>query len=221
MLAEFHLHHMEPERLHLPRKRLQESVGNARSAAFGKRALYAPQVGKEIGGRTVHAVCVSLHRLVKAACHDRKDGAVRFALPDAGRVRRQGFAHFQLAAPEVAQLGGRRRGVRVLGQAACEPVRLRGERAHHMVGELARNGAADGCGDVRVAVAVRSDPAAGMDERRAYRRDRAAFRAEQPVVETAIDLRNSTEERVVENVDDRVRFLYRSRLVRCDERCAE
>ena len=62
-------------------------------------------------------------------------------------------------------------------------------------------------GDVGVAVAVRPDPAAGVEERRADRGHRAGGLAQDPVVEAAIDHRNRIEQGVIEDVDDGVGFL--------------
>ncbi len=90
-----------------------------------------------------------------------------------------------------------------------------------MVAELAGHLTAHLGGDVRVAVAVGTDPAARVEERGACRRLDAGLVAEDPVVETTVDLRNGVEQRVVEDVENRVGFLNRRRLLQRNRRGAE
>ena len=68
-------------------------------------------------------------------------------------------------------------------------------------------------GDVGVTVAVGTDPAAGMEERRAQRRHGAGLVAQHPVVKTTVDDGDNVEQRVIEDVDDGIGFLDRRGLL--------
>ena len=70
--------------------------------------------------------------------------------------------------------------------------------------------------DVGVTVAVGTDPAAGMEERRAQRRHSTGLVAQHPVVKTTIDNGDNVEQRVIEDVDDGIGFLDRRGLLERD-----
>ena len=78
-----------------------------------------------------------------------------------------------------------------------------------MIGELAGHSAAHLGGDVRVTVTVGANPAARVEERGAGRFDESGLVAQNPVVEATVDLGDGVEQRVVEDVENRVRFLNR------------
>ena len=71
-------------------------------------------------------------------------------------------------------------------------------------------------GDVGVTVAVGTDPAAGMEERRAQRRHSTGLVAQHPVVKATIDDGDDVEQRVIEDVDDGIGFLDRRGLLERD-----
>ncbi len=100
-------------------------------------------------------------------------------------------------------------------------MRALGQRRERVHAELLGHGAAHlGC-DVWVAVAVRSDPAAGVEEGGTHRRHAAGLLAQLPVVEPTVDLGHHVEEGGVEEVEDRVGFLDGRGLLERDGRGAE
>ena len=71
---------------------------------------------------------------------------------------------------------------------------------------------------VGIAVAVRTNPAARMEKRRANRGHAAGALTQNPVVKTTIDARHRLEQCVVKDVDDGIGFLDRRRFFDCDGR---
>ncbi len=76
---------------------------------------------------------------------------------------------------------------------------------------------------VTLGLPSRSEPIQlpGMEERRAHRRFQAGLVAQQPVVETAVDLGDGVEQRVIEDVEDGIGFLDRRGLLQRDRGRAE
>ncbi len=120
-----------------------------------------------------------------------------------------------------SELGARRRGLGFHRQVAADGARGFLKRGDHVIGELAGHGAAHLGGDVRVTVAVGTDPAARVEERGASGLDETGLIAEDPVVEATVDLGDGVEQRVVEDVENRVGFLNRGRLLQRNRRGAE
>ena len=213
VLAELHLHHVEAEGLHLPDERLHGAVRGTGRPRLRERALYDAQVGQELVGAAVHGVGVAAHGRAQPVGHDEHHGAVRLERGDGARARREHLAHLNLVVPQVEQLIRGLGVLRLEREVAAHAAALPLERLHHVRGELRRDLARDLRRDVGVAVAVRADPAAGVEERRAHGRHGAGVLAEHPVVEAAVHLGHGVEERVVEDVDDRVGFLDGRRLL--------
>lgn len=133
----------------------------------------------------------------------------------------ESLADLLLLVPQRAQFVARWRGLGFDGHVAADGARGLLERGEHMVAELAGHLTAHLGGDVRVAVAVGTDPAARVEERGACRRLDACLVAEHPVVETTVDHRNRVEQRVVEDVENRVGLFDRRRLLQRNRRRAE
>ena len=207
VLTELHLDHMEAEGLDLPDDGLDRAVGSTDGTAGGQRALDDTQVLQELIGTVVHGVGDAAHGGVQTVGHDEHDGAMRLVLGDelgAGRVL---GAHLDLMVPQVHELGRRFAVGGLERQVATDAAALVLELEHHMGEVLCGDLAAHLSGDVGVAVAVRADPAAGMEERRAQRRHGAGLVAQHPVVKATIDDGNDVEQRVIEDVDDGIGFL--------------
>ena len=204
VLTELHLHHVEAKRLRLPDERLHGAVGRAGGAAGDERALDDAQVLEELVAGVVHRVGVAHDRGLQAVCHDEHDGAVRLGLADELGAGRELLAHLDLVVPHVDELAGRLGVVLVEREVAAHTPALVLERGHHVREELRGYCAAHLGGDVGVAVAVGADPGAGVEERRAHRGHAARVVTEHPVVEAAVDLGHHVEQRVVEDVDDRI-----------------
>ena len=140
---------------------------------------------------------------------------------DLERVRGERLAHLNLVAPEVDELLGRRRGHRVEREVPAHVAGALGEGLEHVRAELLGDLAAHPGGDVGVAVAVGTDPAAGMEEGGADGRHGAGLLAKLPVVEATVDLGDHVKERAVEDVDDGVGLLDGGRLLVGDRGRAE
>ena len=169
----------------------------------------------------VHQVDIAVDGGAKTIGHNQHDCAVQFLGGDQSCLVGKAFAHLLLTVPQALELGARRRRGGFHGQVLADMAGLDLERSQHMIAELASHLTAHLGGDVRVSVAVGTDPAARMEERGAHRRHQAGLVSEDPIIETAIDLRNGVEQRVVENVEDGIRFLNRCRLLQCDRGGAE
>ena len=150
-----------------------------------------------------------------------EDRAVHLLGGDQGGLVGQAFAHFLLVAPQVLELGARRRGLGLHREVAAHCTGGFLESGDHVIGELAGHSAAHLGGDVRVTVTVGANPAARVEERGADRFDEPGLVAQNPVVEATVDLGDGVEQRVVEDVENRVRFLNRGRLLQRDWRGAE
>ena len=68
-------------------------------------------------------------------------------------------------------------------------------------------------GNIRVAVAIGPDPTSQVKKRRTNRLNATRLFTKNPVIESTVNLRNSGKERVVEHVDNGVRFFYGSGLL--------
>ena len=216
VLTELHLDHMEAEGLDLPDDGLDRAVGSTDGTAGGQRALDDTQVLQELIGTVVHGVGDAAHGGVQTVGHDEHDGAMRLVLGDelgAGRVL---GAHLDLMVPQVHELGRRLAVGGLERQVTADAAALVLELEHHMGEVLCGDLAAHLSGDVGVAVAVRADPAAGMEERRAQRRHGAGLVAQHPVVKATIDDGDDVEQRVIEDVDDGIGFLDRRGLLERD-----
>ena len=221
VLTEFHLHHVEAEGLHLPDEVLQRAVSGTQSACLGKRILHDAQIGEEVLGGLVHEVGVAIASGGQTVGDHDHDSAMRFLVGDELGLVGQGLAHFLLVVPQVEQLRACRGRFVLHREVAAHGASGFLKGFEHVVVELARNGAADLGGDVRVAVAVGTNPASRMHKCRADRLGLAGLVTEQPVVEAAIHRGNGVEQRVVEDIDNRVRFLHRGRLLQRDRGRAE
>ena len=192
MLAELHLHHVEAEGFGLPDQILQRAVGRT-WVAGGQGALHDLQIGQEILAAVVHQIRVARDGVMQAIGHDQHDRAVRLLGGELVGVLGEPLAHLLLTAPQQTKLltGGRGLGIhrQILADGAGGVL----QRGDHMVAEVAGHLTAHLGGDVRVAVAVRTDPAARVEERGARRRHQTRLIAQQPVVETAVHLGNRVE----------------------------
>ena len=216
VLTELHLDHMEAEGLDLPDDGLNRAVGSTDGSAGGQRALDDAQVLQELIGAVVHGVGDTAHGGVQTVGHDEHDGAMRLVLGDqlgAGRVTR---AHLDLMVPQVDELGRRLAVGGLEREVAADAAALVLELEHHVGEVLGGDLTAHLGGDVGVTVAVGTDPAAGMEERRAQRRHGAGLVAQHPVVKTTIDNGDDVEQRVIEDVDDGIGFLDRRGLLERD-----
>ena len=216
MLTELHLDHMEAEGLDLPDDGLDRAVGSTDGTAGSQRTLDDTQVIQELIGAVIHRVGDTTHGGVQTVGHDEHDGAMRLVLGDqlgAGRVPR---AHLDLMVPQVNELGRRLAVGGLERQVAADAAALVLELEHHMSEVLGGDLTAHLGGDVGVTVAVGTDPAAGMEERRAQRRHGTGLVAQHPIVKTTIDNGDNVEQRVIEDVDDGIGFLDRRGLLECD-----
>ena len=221
VLTELHLDHVEAEGLRLPDQILQRAIRRTLGAGFGQGTLHDLQVGDEIVAAVVHEVGVALDGVAQAIGHHQHDGAVQLLGGDQCGLVGQALAHLLLVAPQALQLGAGRGRLGLHGQVAADRAGGLLKGADHMVAELAGDLTADLGGDVRVAVAVGADPASRMEERRALRLFETGLVAQQPVVETVVDLGNRGEQRVVEDVEDGIGLLDRRRLLQRDRGRAE
>ena len=212
MLAKLHLDHMEAEGLDLPDQRLDRPVRRALGTRRRKRALHDAQVVQQLVSRGVQHVRVARDRSVQAVRHDKHDGAVRLGLRYVLRAARDDLAHLDLMVPEIEQLVGRFGVPRLEREVAPDAPALVRKLRDHVLVELRGNLTAHLGGNVGVAVAIRPNPASRMEKRRAYRRHDARALAEHPVVKATVDARHGVEQRMVEDVDDRVGFLDGRRL---------
>ncbi len=221
MLTELHLDHVEAEGLGLPDQVLQRAVGGTLRAGRGEGTLHGLQIGDEVIAGVVHQVGVALDGVVQTVGHDQHDRAVQFLGGDQRGLFGQTLAHFLLMAPQGLQFGACRRGEGLHREVLAHGAGFLLQRGQHVVAELAGHLAAHLGGDVRVAVTVGADPASRVEERRALRRFQTGLVAQQPVVETTVDLRDGVEQRGIEDVENRVGFLDRSRLLQRDRGGAE
>ena len=207
VLTELHFHHVEAEGLDLPDEGLDRAVRGAAGTRGGQRALDHAQVLEELLSGAVHGVGVARHRGVQAGGHHEHHGAMRLGVGDLAGALGEHLAHLNLVAPQVEQLirGLRIRGLK--GEVASHATALVRELGNHVGGVLGSHLTAHLGGDVGVAVAVGTDPAAGVEERRAHGRNRTRDLAQDPVVEATVDHGNGVEQRAVEDVDDGVGFL--------------
>ena len=216
VLTELHLDHMEAEGLDLPDDGLDRAVGSTDGTAGGQRTLDDAQVIQELVGAVVHGVGDTTDGGVQAVGHDEHDGAMRLVLGDqlgAGRVTR---AHLDLMVPQVNELGRRLAVGSLEREVAADVAALVLELEHHVRKVLGGDLTAHLGGDVGVTVAVGTDPAAGMEERRAQRRHSTGLVAQHPIVKTTIDNGDNVEQRVIEDVDDGIGFLDRRGLLERD-----
>ncbi len=136
----------------------------------------------------VHGVGDATHGGVQTVGHDEHDGAMRLVLGDQfSTCGVLGVGHLDLMVPQVDELGRR---LAVLGlerQVAADAAALVLELEHHVSEVLGGDLATHLGGDVGVTVAVGTDPAAGMEKRRAQRRHGTGLVAQHPVVKTTID----------------------------------
>ena len=221
VLTELHLHHVEAEGLGLPDQILQRAVSGTLGTGGGQRTLDHLEVGEEVVAGVVHEVGVALDGVVQTVGHHQHDRAVHLLGGDQGGLVGQTLAYFLLVAPEALELGARRRGLGFHREVAAHGAGGLLKGGDHVIGELAGHGAAHLGGDVRVTVAVGADPAARVEERGASGLDETGLIAQDPVVEATVDLGDGVEQRVVEDVENRVRFLNRGRLLQRDRRGAE
>ena len=169
----------------------------------------------------VHQVGVTLDGVVQTVGHDQHDGAMHFLGGNQGGLVGEPLAHLLLVVPQALELVAWRSGTGLHRQVLADGAGLNLQCAQHMIAELAGHLTAYLGGDIRVAVAVGTDPASRMEERRAHRRNQAGLVAKHPIVETTVDLGNGIEQRVVEDVENRIRFLDRGRLLQRDRGSAE
>ena len=216
VLTELHLDHMEAEGLDLPDDGLDRAVGSTDGTAGGQGALNDTQVIQELIGAVIHGVGDATNGGVESVCHDEHDGAMRLVLGDqlgAGRVPR---AHLDLMVPQVDEFSRRLAVGGLEREVAADAAALVLELEHHVSEVLGGDLAAHLGGDVGVTVAVGTDPAAGMEERRAQRRHGTGLVAQHPVVKATIDNGDDVEQRVIEDVDDGIGFLDRRGLLERD-----
>ena len=221
VLTELHLHHVEAEGLGLPNQILQRAVSGALGAGLGQRTLHHLEIVEEVVAGVVHEVGIALDGVMQTIGHHQHDRAVHLLGGDQGGLVGQALAHFLLMAPQVLELGARRRGLGLHREVAAHCTGGFLESGDHVIGELAGHSAAHLGGDVRVTVTVGANPAARVEERGAGRFDESGLVAQNPVVEATVDLGDGVEQRVVEDVENRVRFLNRGRLLQRNRRGAE
>ena len=216
VLTELHLDHMEAEGLDLPDNGLDRAVGSTDGTAGGQGALNDTQVIQELIGAVVHGVGDTTHGGVQTVGHDEHDGAMRLVLGDQLGTGRVLGAHLDLMVPQVNELGRRLAVGGLERQVAADAAALVLELEHHVRKVLSSDLTAHLGGDVGVAVTVGTDPAAGMEERRAQRRHGTGLITQHPVVKTTIDDGDNVEQRVIEDVDDGISFLDRRGLLERD-----
>ena len=216
VLTELHVDHMEAEGLDLPDDGLDRAVGSTDGTAGGQGALNDTQVIQELIGAVIHGVGDATNGGVQTICHDEHDGAMRLVLGDqlgAGRVPR---AHLDLMVPQIDEFSRRLAVGGLEREVAADAAALVLELEHHVSEVLGGDLTAHLGGDVGVTVAVGTDPAAGMEERRAQRRHGTGLVAQHPVVKATIDDGDDVEQRVIEDVDDGIGFLDRRGLLERD-----
>ena len=216
VLTELHLDHMEAEGLDLPDDGLDRTVGGTDGTAGSKRTLDDAQVLQELIGAVVHGIGDTTYGGVQTVGHDEHDGAMRLVLGNqlgAGRVPR---AHLDLMVPQVDELGRRLAVGGLEREVAANAAALVLELEHHVGEVLGGDLTAHLGGDVGVTVAVGTDPAAGMEERRAQRRHGTGLVAQHPVVKATINDGDDVEQCVIEDVDDGIGFLDRRGLLERD-----
>ena len=216
VLTELHLDHMEAEGLDLPDDGLDRAVGGTDGTAGGQRALDDTQVLQELIGAVVHGVGDAAHGGVQTVGHDEHDGAMRLMLGDQFSTCGVLGAHLDLMVPQVDELGRRLAVGGLEREVAADAAALVLELEHHVSEVLGGDLTAHLGGDVGVTVAVGTDPAAGMEERRAQRRHGTGLVAQHPVVKATIDDGDDVEQRVIEDVDDGIGFLDRRGLLERD-----
>ena len=216
VLTELHLDHMEAEGLDLPDDGLHRAVGGTDGTAGSQRTLNDAQVIQELVGAVIHGVGDTAYGGVQTVGHDEHDGAMRLVLGDklgAGRVMR---THLDLMVPQVDELGRRLAVGGLEREVAADAAALVLELEHHVGEVLGGDLTAHLGGNVGVTVAVGTDPAAGMEERRAQRRHGTGLVTQHPVVKATIDDGDDVEQRVIEDVDDGIGFLDRRGLLERD-----
>ena len=213
VLTELHLDQVEAKGLGLPDDLLDRAVRRADGAGLREGRLDGLEVADVVLRRLVHDVGRALDRRVQAVGDHDHGGAVQLGRGHAQRGGRQRLAHLHLVAPEVHELLRRLRGARVEREVAAHPCGAVTQRLQHVDAVLLGHLAAHLRGDVGVAVAVRSDPAAGVEERGAHGRHGAGLAPQLPVVEAAVHVGHGVKQRVVEDRDDRVGLLDRRRLL--------
>ena len=216
VLTELHLDHMEAEGLDLPVDGLDRAVGSTDGAAGGQRSLDDAQVLQEFIGAVVHGVGDTAHGGVQTVSHDEHDGAMRLVLGDQLSASRVPRHHLDLMVPQVNEFSRRLAVGGLEREVAADAAALVLELEHHVSEVLGGDLTAHFGGDVGVTVAVGTDPAAGMEERRAQRRHGTGLVAQHPVVKTTIDNGDDVEQRVIEDVDDSIGFLDRRGLLERD-----
>ena len=220
VLAELHLDQVEAKGLDLPDELLQGTIGRTGCPTLGKRPLDDTQVGEELVGVGIHEVCRAREGGLEACRHDEHRGTVRLALRDRQRVVGHDLAHLDLVLPEVEELAGGGRGAHLDREVASDAAGLLRETPHDVQAVLLGDLATHLCRDEGIAVAVRANPAARMEECGADGLGTTGVLAEQPVVEAPVDLWHHVEERGVEDVDDGVGLLHRAGLLPGDGRRA-
>ena len=115
--------------------------------------------------------------------------------------------------PQVDELGRRLAVGGFEREVVADAAALVLELEHHVGEVLGGDLAAHLGGNVGVAVTVGTDPAAGVEERRAQRRHGAGLVAQHPVVKATVDDGDNVEQRVIEDVDDGIGFLDRRGLL--------
>ena len=216
VLTELHLDHMEAEGLDLPDDGLDRAVGSTDGAAGGQRSLDDAQVLQEFIGAVVHGVGDTAHSGVQTVSHDEHDGAMRLVLGDQLSASRVPRHHLDLIVPQVNEFSRRLAVGGLEREVVADAAALVLELEHHVSEVLGGDLTAHFGGDVGVTVAVGTDPAAGMEERRAQRRHGTGLVAQHPVVKTTIDNGDDVEQRVIEDVDDSIGFLDRRGLLERD-----
>ena len=141
---------------------------------------------------------------------------MRLVLGDQLGASRVLSAHLDLMVPQVHELCRRLAVGGLERKVAADAAALVLELEHHVREVLGGDLAAHLGGNVGVAVAVGTDPAARMEERRAQRRHGTGLVAQHPVVKTTVDDGDHIEQRVIEDVDDGIGFLDRRGLLQRD-----
>lgn len=216
VLTELHLDHMEAEGLDLPDDGLDRAVGSTDGTASGQRALDDTQVLQELIGAVVHGIGDTAHGGVQTVGHDEHDGAMRLVLGNQLGASRVLSAHLDLMVPQVHELCRRLAVGGLERKVAADAAALVLELEHHVREVLGGDLAAHLGGNVGVTVAVGTDPAAGMEERRAQRRHGTGLVAQHPVVKTTVDDGDHIEQCAIEDVDDGIGFLDRRGLLERD-----
>ena len=184
---------MEAEGLGLPNQILQRAVSGTLGAGLGQRTLHHLEIVEEVVAGVVHEVGIALDGVMQTIGHHQHDRAVHLLGGNQGGLVGQSLAHFLLVAPQVLELGARRRGLCLHREVAAHCTGGFLESGDHVIGELAGHSAAHLGGDVRVTVTVGANPAARVEERGADRFDESGLVAQNPVVEATVDLGDGVE----------------------------